>query len=106
MSFVGRVRVPVSGALDAIPIHLAVVLDIGKPGHFRILGMTILDQRMHAWRAKPTAERGEFGRAKILIAEHKHRVFCEYTPDPGEGRLVERPELWGTSHERSSDIVA
>lgn len=53
--------------------------------------MTILDQRMHAWRAEPTAERGEFGRAKILVAEHKHRVFCEYTPDPGEGRLVERP---------------
>ena len=82
---------PVSGALDAIPIHLAVVLDIGKPGHFRIFGMTILDQRMHAWRAEPTAERGEFGRAKILVAEHKHWVFREYTPDPGEGRLVERP---------------
>jgi hypothetical protein len=46
---------------------------------------------MHAWRAEPTAERGEFGCAKILVAEHKHRVFCEYTPDPGEGRLVERP---------------
>src|SRR5262249_18466382 len=44
---------------------LAVVLDIGKPGHFRIFGMTILDQRMHAWRAEPTAERGQFGRAKI-----------------------------------------
>ena len=53
--------------------------------------MTILDQRMHAWRAEPTAERGQFGRAKILVAEHKHRVFCEYTPDPGEGHLVERP---------------
>src|SRR5262250_3860907 len=80
-----------SVARDAIPIHLAVVLDIGKPGHFRIFGMTILDQRMHAWRAEPTGERGEFGRAKILVAEHKHRVFCEYTPDPGEGHLVERP---------------
>jgi hypothetical protein len=53
--------------------------------------MTILDQRMHAWRAEPTAERSEFGRTKILVAEHKHWVFCEYTPDPGEGRLVERP---------------
>jgi hypothetical protein len=46
---------------------------------------------MHAWRAEPTAERGKFGRTKILVAEHKHWVFCEYTPDPGEGRLVERP---------------
>ena len=82
---------PVSGALDAIPIHLAVVLDIGKPGHFRIFGMTILDQRMHAWRAEPAAERGELGRAEILVAKHKHRMFGERAPDPGEGRLIERP---------------
>ena len=53
--------------------------------------MTILDERMHARRAEPPAERRELGRAKILVAEHKHWVFREYTPDPGEGLLVERP---------------
>jgi len=54
--------------------------------------MTILDQRMHAWRAEPAAERGEFRRAEILVAKHKHRMFGEGVPDPGESRLIERLE--------------
>src|SRR5262245_43066132 len=46
--------------------------------------MTILDQRMHAWRAEQAAECGEFGRAEILVMEHKHRMFGECAPDPCE----------------------
>src|SRR5204863_8828161 len=114
---------PVGGALDTIPIHLAVVLDIGKPGHFRMFGMTILDQRMHARRAEPPAEHGELARTEILVAEDKHRMFGECAPDPGKGRLIEWPreidaqclgaerltqraELRRASHGRSSDVVA
>jgi hypothetical protein len=75
-----RVGVPGCRPFDTIPIHLAIFLDVGKPGHFRIFRMTVLDQRMYAWRAEPAAERGEFGRAEILVAEHKHRMSANARP--------------------------
>ena len=58
---VGRVGVPVGGALDAVPVDLARLLDIGQPGDFRIIGMAILDQRVRARRAEAAAEGGELG---------------------------------------------
>src|SRR5262249_54356075 len=86
---VGRVCVPISGALDAIPIHFAVAFDICEPRHLRMFRMPILDQRMHAWRTKPAAEGGECARTKVLVAEHKHRMFGECPLDPNKGRIVE-----------------
>src|SRR5215831_10884799 len=72
---------------------------------------------------EPTAERGKFGRPEILFAEHKHRMFGESAPDPGEGRLIEwrceidaqrlgadrlaqGAKLGRIGHGRSSDVVA
>ena len=51
--------------------------------------MTILDQRVGTRRTEAAAERGQFVRAEILIAEHQHRIFSKCLLDPGEGRLIE-----------------
>ena len=41
---VRRVGVPVGGALHAEPVDLSVLVDIGQPRHFRILGVAIVDE--------------------------------------------------------------
>ena len=52
--------------------------------------MAILDQRVLARRAEAAAERGEFGGAQVLVAEHQHRMLGKSLRDPGEGVVVER----------------
>ena len=50
--FIGRVGVPIGGALDPVPVDLAVLLDIGQPRDFRVFGMAVFDQRMLARHAE------------------------------------------------------
>src|SRR5215510_2765878 len=83
---IGRIRMPLSGTLDAVPIHFAVVLDVGKPRHFRTFSVTIFDQGMLPGRAEAAAERGKFRRAESLVAEHEHRMFGKGASDPSDAR--------------------
>jgi hypothetical protein len=76
------VGVPVGGALDAVPVDLAVLFDVGEPGDLRAIRMAVLDERMLARCAETAAERGKLGRAEVLVAEHQHRIFREGAHDP------------------------
>ncbi len=84
---------PVGGALDAVPVDLAFLVDIGQPRYFLVVGMTVFDQRVLQRRAKAPPERGKLRGAKPLVAEHQHRMLGEGLLDPGEGRVVEPRQI-------------
>ena len=88
---IGRVGVPVGGALDAEPVDLAVGIDIGQPRDFRVFGVAVLDERMDPRPTEAPAKGGKFGGAEVLVAEHQHRMLGEGALDPAESRVVQRP---------------
>jgi hypothetical protein len=81
--------VPVGGALDAVPVYLAIGFDIGKPRNFRVILMAIFHQGVLARDAETTAEGGNITGAEILLAKDQYRMLGERAPDPGEGLVVE-----------------
>src|SRR5258705_13645089 len=89
--FVRRVGVPIGCALDAKPIDVAVLVDIGQPRHFWILGVTIVDQRVKLRLAKAASERRQLARPQILLAEYQDGMIREGLFDPGQGSRIQRP---------------
>jgi len=81
---------PVGCTLDPEPVGVAVLVDIGQPRHFRIFGVTVIDQRVDLWRTETASERSQLGGTEILVAEHQHRMLGERLLDPGESLVVER----------------
>src|SRR5258707_5668368 len=81
---------PVSGALDAEPVDVAVLVDVGQPRHLGIFGMAVIDQRVDFRCPETAPERREFAGAEILVAKDQHRVLRERTLDPGESLGIER----------------
>ncbi len=97
---VRAVGMPIGRPLDAEPVDLAVFVDVGEPRHLGVLNMAIIDQRMDFGLAEEPAERGELGRAEVLLAEHQHRMLGESVFDPGQRLGVRRlrqvePERFG-----------
>jgi hypothetical protein len=55
-----------------------------------MFSMAILDQRVPPRRAEAAPERREFPGAKVLLAEHQHRMLGKRMRDPIEFRFIER----------------
>ena len=81
---------PVGRALDAEPVDVAVLVDIGQPRHLGKFGVAIVDQRMDFRPAEAAPESGKLGGAEILVTKHQHRVLGEGGLDPGERVGIER----------------
>ena len=86
---IGRIGVPVGRALDAVPVDVAVLVDIAQPRHFGMLLVAVADQRVDARRAEPPPESGDIAGVELLVAKHQHRMLGEGLLDPCEGRVVE-----------------
>jgi hypothetical protein len=88
---VRRVGVPVGGALDAEPVDVAVLVDVGQPRHVRILGMAIVDERVTLRLAEAAPEGRQLAGPQVLLAEHQHGMARERALDPGQAFGVQRP---------------
>ena len=85
---IGRIGVPVGGAFDAVPVDVAVRVDIAKPRDLGMFFVPVADERMDARRAEPASENGDIAGAEVLVAEHQHRMLGEGVCDPGESCVV------------------
>ena len=109
---------PVGGTLDPVPVDFAVLLNIGQPRDFRVVGMPVLDQRMLARQAEASAESRDVACSEFLVAEDQDRMLGEGIPDPiervvvqagqidperfGAERLTKRTQFQRSSHSKSS----
>src|SRR5947208_13836753 len=87
---VRRVSVPIGRTLDAEPVDVAVLVNIGQPGHLGKIGMAVIDQRMDLRYPEAAPESRKLYWPQILVPKHQHRMFSERILDPGEGLGVER----------------
>src|SRR4029453_10003342 len=85
------VGVPVGRALDAKPVDVAVLGDVGQPRHLGVLGVTIVDQRVKLWPPEAAPERSELTGPQILLGEHQDGMRRERLFDPGQGFGIQRP---------------
>ena len=90
---IGRIGMPIGGALDAVPIDVAVRVDIAQPRDFGMLLVTIADERVDARCAEPAPKGGDIAGAEMLVAEDQHRMLGKSLVDPGEGRVVKSRQV-------------
>ena len=82
---------PVGRALHAEPVDFSVLVDVGQPRHFRILNVTVVDERMKPRLPEAAPERCELGGPQILLREHEDGMSGEGTLDPGQRFRIQRP---------------